>query len=94
MGRREDVSKSLNKLVHRYEPTTIFDPSKYEQQQQHYRYSNYDNKNRIINNDTKFRIFNQSNPADDRMPPMLEQNINANKWKNRILAYQGNNKGF
>ena len=56
--RPEEVSQSLSKLVQNYQPTTIFDPQKYEQHEQHYRLNNYDNKNRIINNDTKYRIFN------------------------------------
>jgi hypothetical protein len=77
----------------RYKKATIFDPEKAEIKAASYRDSHNDNLNKIINNNTQFRIFNQMKPRDSHVAPLENLNLNPNKWKPKVTYYYQENKG-
>lgn len=77
----------------RYKKSTIFDAERTEISPDNYRGGFKDNKNKIINNNTQFRIFNQIKPRDGNVAPLENLNLNPNKWKPRVTYYFRENKG-
>ena len=78
---------------HKYKKPTIFDPEKAEIVRKGYRDAHNDNPNKIINNNTQFRIFNEIRPRDEKVAPLENLNLNPNKWKPRVTYYFRENKG-
>ena len=76
-----------------YKKSTIFDAEKLENSPQGYRGTNNENMNKIINNNTQFRIFNQIQPRDNKIAPLENMNINPNRWKPKLTYYYQENKG-
>jgi hypothetical protein len=77
----------------RFEKQTIFDKDKTEVKPQGYRASHNDNRNKVVNNNTEFRIFNNIKPRDKNVAPLEEMNVNMNKWKPRVTYYNQKNMG-
>jgi len=49
-----------------------------------------DNRNKVVNNNTKWRIMNVNKPNNDDavVPPLEEMNVNQNKWNARAIVYE------
>ncbi|CAI2369965.1 unnamed protein product [Moneuplotes crassus] len=77
----------------KYSKPTIFDPEKAELIKQGYREGQKDNPNKIINNNTQFRIFNEISPKDKNIAPLENMNDNPNKWKPKMTYYLRENQG-
>ena len=73
--------------------STIFDSERIDNTPANYRGGYNQNLNKIINNNTNFRIFNQIKPRDGKIAPLDNLNLNPNKWKPRVTYYFQENKG-
>jgi hypothetical protein len=79
--------------TNKYHKPTMFDPEKAQIVKAGYRDGQNTNPNKIINNNTQFRIFNMIKPQDINVPPLENLNLNPNKWKPRVTYYNQDNKG-
>ena len=77
----------------KYKKSTIFDHDDSEANAKGYRGTNIENINRIINNNTQFRIFNQIRPRDGKVAPLENLNLNPNKWQPKLTYYYQENRG-
>ncbi|CAI2369886.1 unnamed protein product [Moneuplotes crassus] len=100
MGKAIKITESLKQkdkeefpTPQKYKKPTIFDPEKAQLVKKGYRDGHEDNPNKIINNNTKFRIFNEISPKDHKIPPLDNLNDNPNKWKPRMTYYFRENQG-
>lgn len=83
-----DQTPSPNK----YKKPTIFDQARHSEDHGSYRGGYKNNRNKIINNNTQFRIFNQINPREKDVAPLEDLNVDPTMRKPGV-AYIQNNKG-
>ena len=82
-------------VIHNYEPKTIFDREKTEFQSMTWRGGTHlDNRNKIVNNNTNWRIMNVNKPNDNSIPPLEEMGVNQNKWNKHSISYENGFKGI
>ncbi|CDW83255.1 UNKNOWN [Stylonychia lemnae] len=91
----EQVFSGLNQLVKKYEGPDIFaNSNRRKYMPTHYRDHQSDNTNHVINNNTFLRVFDRNNPIDDKVKPILDQNVAGIRPKEAFLTYKEDNKGI
>ena len=82
-------------MVNKYEEPNIFVDSKRRKYlPTHYRDHPTDNANQISNNNTFLRVFDRNNPVEEKLKPILDQNIEGIRPKEAFLTYKADNKGI
>jgi len=56
-------------------------------------FTHLDNRNRVVNNNTKMRILGVNQPVDERISPLEEMGYNKN-WSERQIDYVSGNPGI
>ncbi len=81
-------------MVQGYPTETIFDKERTEiVPLKWWGGTHLDNWNKVINNNTKWRILNQNEPIDPKIKPLEDQGINKNSWNQKLAMYEPGFKG-